>query len=146
MAIAIPLVDTIAGIIKNGQDAGLKQEEIKAQVSLAIAQHDAETIASVNATMQAEAKSDHWLQWAWRPIVGLTFSLVIINNYVLLPYFTGVHPIAIPDPMWLAMLTVLGAASYTHGQQMVEREKAQGAVALAQVSNGNGNRGNGAGH
>lgn len=32
---------------------------------------DIDLAKTVNATIQAEAKSEHWLQWAWRPIWGI---------------------------------------------------------------------------
>src|SRR4030067_595017 len=41
----------------------------------------AKQIESVNATMREESKSDHWIQFSWRPTIGFTFAAVIINNY-----------------------------------------------------------------
>ncbi|MGH9398711.1 MAG: 3TM-type holin [Terriglobia bacterium] len=89
--------------------------------------YDSQIITQVNTTMQAEAKSEHWLQWAWRPLVGLTFSLTIISNYVLLPYFAkvGLQPIVIPGDVWNTMLIVLGVAAGTRGYEKIV--KAQGA-------------------
>ena len=82
-------------------------------------------IESINATMRAEAKSDHWLQWSWRPVVGFTFAGTIINNYILLPYFKGLGlaPIDIPSGIWQAMLIVLGVAAGTRGLEKWQREK-----------------------
>ncbi len=82
-------------------------------------------VEAVNATMREEAKSEKWAQWLWRPIVGFTFSAVIINNFVLYPYFAkyGMVLVNIPDNMWNAMLVVLGAAAFTRGWQKVEAEK-----------------------
>ncbi len=79
----------------------------------------------VNDTMQSESKSEHWAQWIWRPIVGLTFSLVIINNYVVLPYLHkyGLLPISIPDNMWNAMLVILGATAAGRGLKQWQDSK-----------------------
>src|SRR3990167_9175849 len=68
---------------------------------------------TINQTMREEAKSEHFLQWAWRPTIGLTFALVIINNYILVGYLSqyGVHSIDIPGEVWNAILVILGAAS-----------------------------------
>src|SRR2546428_4752002 len=84
--------------------------------------NELQSIMSVNATMQAEAKSEHWAQWVWRPTIGLSFSAVIVNNFILLPYFAkfGLQPIVIPDDVWTAMLVILGAAAATRGWQKVE--------------------------
>ena len=84
-----------------------------------------ETIDSVNKTMQAEAKSEHWMQWAWRPTVGFTFAGTIINNYILLPYLKGfgLAPIVIPTSIWQAMLIVLGVSAGTRGLEKWEKSK-----------------------
>jgi len=84
---------------------------------------DAKAIESVNATMRAEAKSDKWWQSAWRPTVGFTFSAVIINNYILMPYFTWVHAVDIPQGVWNSILVVLGAAAATRGVERWQRER-----------------------
>jgi hypothetical protein len=86
--------------------------------------NDIRVVETVNATMQAEAKSEHFLQFSWRPIVGYTFCAVIVNNFILLPYFPSLHPIEIPAGVWESMLVVLGVASGTRGyQKIVEAKK-----------------------
>ena len=40
-----------------------------------IAKADSDAIVEVNRTMQAEAKSEHWLQWSWRPLIGVSFAI-----------------------------------------------------------------------
>lgn len=101
----------------------------KAQVALEVKklvqqeiETNSEVIESINATMRAEAKSDHWAQWLWRPVVGFTFSATIINNYILMPYF-NVTAIDIPPGIWQAMLIVLGVAAGTRGLEKWQREK-----------------------
>ncbi len=95
------------------------------QLVLKEVEQDIRVIEAVNRTMQAEARSEHWLQWSWRPIVGLTFSVVIINNYVLMPYFKpyGLQPIDIPSSLWNAMLMILGIAAGTRGLEKWQRMK-----------------------
>lgn len=80
--------------------------------ALAIKFHT-EAMIAVNATMQAEAKSEHWAQWLWRPTIGFTFAGVLINNYILVAYFAsyGVVSIPVPGEVWTAMLVILGAAA-----------------------------------
>jgi len=96
--------------------AKLAIEEAKVQTS---------TIESINATMREEAKSEHWIQYSWRPTIGFTFAGVIINNYVLLPYFIslGLKPLDIPEGIWSAMLVVLGVSSATRGLEKWQKEK-----------------------
>ena len=103
--------------------AAIAQAQIDLDAKLAAA--DAQMVAAVNATMQEEAKSEHWMVWAWRPTVGFTFCGVILNNYVLLSYLTpyGLKPVDIPGEIWSAMLVVLGAAAATRGWEKVSRNK-----------------------
>ena len=101
-------------------DEGKRLEFEKAVLDASTRQQEA-----VNTTMQAEAKSEHWMQWAWRPTVGFTFAGVIINNYILLPYCAsfGLKPLDIPEGIWSAMLVVLGVAAGTRGLQKWQKEK-----------------------
>lgn len=82
-------------------------------------------LESINATMREEAKSEHWMQWSWRPTVGFTFAGTIVNNYILLPYFStiGLKPVDIPEGIWSAMLVVLGVAAGTRGLEKWAKNK-----------------------
>jgi len=102
-------------------EAKQKAQEALYNYELQMRDKDNDVIKAVNDTMQTEAKSEHWLQWSWRPLVGITFSAVIINNYVLLPYFTkaGLQSINIPPEMWNAMLIILGVAAGTRGWEKI---------------------------
>jgi hypothetical protein len=103
---------------KQANDAA-KAELLKMQVQGELDQmtNDIAAMTQVNQTMRAEAGSGHWLQWAWRPIVGMTLALVIVNNYVLLPYMQGfgLKVIDIPDKVWEVMLAVVGVSALTRG-------------------------------
>lgn len=108
------------GVVKTPEEKQKAQEALY-NYELQMRDKDNDVIKAVNDTMQSEAKSEHWLQWSWRPIVGITFSAVIINNYILLPYFakTGLQAIQIPSEMWNAMLVVLGVAAGTRGWEKI---------------------------
>lgn len=112
------------GIIKTPEEKQKAQEALY-NYELQMRDKDNDVIKAVNDTMQSEAKSEHWPQWSWRPIVGLTFSVVILNNYVLLPYFAkfGLQPIQMPPELWNAMLVVLGIAAGTRGWEKVVNAK-----------------------
>lgn len=80
---------------------------------------------SVNATMREEAQSEKFIVYAWRPLVGFCFVALIINNFILIPYFAlyGLQPIIIPDGIWSAMLVILGVSAGTRGYEKVMRNK-----------------------
>ena len=90
---------------------------------------DTQRILAINATMQAEAKSEHWLQWAWRPINGILFGVTLTLNYVapaiinalVLPWLdASVKPVVagtIPDMVFISWGAVLGVAAWHSGVQ-----------------------------
>lgn len=92
---------------------------------------DTQRIAAVNTTMQAEAKSEHWPQWAWRPFNGFAFGAVLVLNYALpaimnslvMPFLPHppLHPTPpivpgeIPEFVFVAWGTVLGVSAWHRG-------------------------------
>lgn len=92
--------------------------ELEAALAQATAKFEAEALTAINATMQAEAKSEHWMQWAWRPFFGFTGAAILIDNYILLPYMAklGVVPLPVPAEVWIMIMAVLGVAAYTRGR------------------------------
>jgi len=84
-----------------------------------------EEMETVNSTMREEAKSEHWIVFSWRPLVGFCFVALIANNFIFMPYLAsyGLQPIIIPDGIWSAMLVVLGVSAGTRGYEKVMRAK-----------------------
>lgn len=66
----------------------------------------------------AEAKSEHWLTSAWRPITMLTFVAIVANNFILYPYlslFWEAAPVLdTPDQLW--NLLQIGIGGYVVGR------------------------------
>ncbi len=131
-----PLVDLVSGAVQGFGKAvkdvvgsfvpdPTKAAELIAQIDIASKQLEGSLVTAVNTTMQAEAKSEHILQWAWRPTFGLTGAGILVNNYILLPYFSkfGIVPIAVPTEVWLMLMAVLGVAAWTRGQEKIEKLK-----------------------
>lgn len=123
-----PALDLVNSVVDKAVPDADKRIELKAQLAAQMAKGEFDielaSIQAVNATMQAEAKSEHWMQWAWRPTVGFTFCGVILNNFVLMPYLQNyLTPIVIPGEVWTAMLVVLGASAATRGWEKVKKGK-----------------------
>ena len=78
-------------------------------------------LKKIEASMQiivAEAKSEHWIVAAWRPITMLVFVFIIANNYIIYPYLnlffdTGIE-LALPDHLW--QLLKIGLGGYVVGR------------------------------
>lgn len=102
-----------------------KALEFEQSIEQASLVYQASVIASINATMQAEGKSEHWIQWSWRPIFGFTGAAILINNYILMPYLVrfGAVIIAVPMEVWMMIMAVLGVAAWTRGAVQIEQAK-----------------------
>jgi hypothetical protein len=103
--------------LKDLEEAKINAEIKSKELDIQLEQIEAQKLESVNQTMRDESKSEHFMQWAWRPMIGFTFCAILINNYVLLPYFKnkGMEVITIPGEVFSAMLVILGVASAGRG-------------------------------
>ena len=98
--------------------------EAKANLEARIVEAESRAQEAVNATMRAEAASEHWLQWSWRPLVGYSFVATIANNYILMPYFQKyLTPIAIPAEVFYAWLAILGVTAGFRGMKQWQQTK-----------------------
>jgi len=66
----------------------------------------------------AEAKSEHWITSAWRPIVMLMFAVMIGNNFIIAPYLDAIFGTNVmfdmPEQAW-GLLSV-GLGGYVVGR------------------------------
>lgn len=66
----------------------------------------------------AEISSDSWLASSWRPILMLSFTAIIVNNYILAPYLGAMFDFGIsldiPPDMW--DLLKIGVGGYIVGR------------------------------
>lgn len=128
---ALDPISAIADFASKLVDVGSKfipDEKNRLEFESKVMEYASRQQEAVNATMREEAKSEHPIVYSWRPLVGLTFCGVIINNYILIPYFQvfGLNPIEIPDGIWQTMLVILGVAAGTRGWEKIERGKQRG--------------------
>jgi hypothetical protein len=57
--------------------------------------------------------SGNWLQRSWRPILMLSFTYIIVHNYIIVPIFS-IPAVDIPPDMW--QLLKLGVGGYVLGR------------------------------
>jgi hypothetical protein len=97
---------------------------------------DTAAVLAVNATMQAEAKSDHWPTYTWRPAIGFAVafntgmaSLLVVMVYVAVVAGVAQAATAMTNlPMVLGalaaisatVLPILGIASYFRGKAQAD--------------------------
>ncbi|WP_080509564.1 3TM-type holin [Chromobacterium subtsugae] len=109
--------------------------QISQAVQLAEIQADTADTAAVNATMQAEAKSDHWPTYSWRPFIGFCFGLLALISGITVAacylgvMFGGENPqvlaqlpgmIGAEAGVMATMAPVLGIASWFRGKMQAD--------------------------
>lgn len=95
----------------------------------------AQNASDINKSMQAEAASEHWPTYSWRPAIGFSYALlaVLTGLTVVVAYvgvmFLNVKPevlsylpamIASIAAIMAAMSTVLGVASWYRGKMQAD--------------------------
>jgi len=91
-----------------------KDQAAKAAQELRIAMLEHEQIANQLArdVVVAEAKSEHWVTSAWRPVVMLMFAVMIGNNYIIAPYLDAILGTSVmfdmPEQAWSLLSVGLG--------------------------------------
>ncbi|MBL4941161.1 MAG: hypothetical protein JKY81_05790 [Colwellia sp.] len=104
-----------------------KDEAAKAKIKLIEMQMNGElSKLQVSAgIITAEAKSEHFLVAAWRPITMLVFVFIIANNYIIYPYLSlfwdNAPSLKIPPDMW--DLLKIGIGGYTVGRTVEKAVK-----------------------
>lgn len=108
-------VDSVLGRFFEDKD---KAAEAAHQVRMALLEHEQTAQKVARDVVVAEAKSEHWITSAWRPITMLVFVAIVANNYIIAPYVdamfsAGLH-LDIPNQMW--DLIKIGLGGYVVGR------------------------------
>jgi hypothetical protein len=111
--------EKLAELKEHDQDFQLKMATLGYDSAYKIEQLNASTIDAINKTMQAEAASEHWPTYSWRPFNGFLFGTTIFCSYFLLPLCKIPVP-NIPTEVWIAWGSILGVASYFRGKAQAD--------------------------
>ena len=123
---ALPVVGKVIegalGLIDQVVEDKDKANELKSQLTEVFNKSDmskfSEQIQAQAKVIVAEAQSKSWLARNWRPILMLSFTAIIVNNYILNPWLSALFSInvimEIPEPMW--GLLKLGVGGYVVGR------------------------------
>jgi hypothetical protein len=130
LGIPVATVDTVKAVL-NGMSpekvVELKSIDYAFQEKMAQMGYDnlqkleninASVLIEVNKTMQAEAASEHWPSYSWRPFIGFMFGLYIASMFIL-PLF-GISPVKLDADMVMAIGAILGVASYFRGKAQAD--------------------------
>jgi len=118
----IPLITALAPILGDVVKKAIPDKDAQVQaenaVRLALLENSKQIEASASQIILAEAKSEHWVAAAWRPILMLTITAIVAWNYLLGPLVQAAIGVEIlldlPDEMWNLLL--VGVGGYTVGR------------------------------
>lgn len=109
-----PITDVVSEVVTDKD----KRDELLAKIRMAIIEAGQNELAAKRDIIVAEAQSDSWLASNWRPILMLSFTAIIVNNYILSPYLQAMFDfgmmLEIPADMW--SLLKIGVGGYVVGR------------------------------
>ena len=109
---ALPgIAKLIGGIIDKAVPDKDLAEKLKAESRKQILDNDSKELEAAAGIIMAEAKSEHWITSAWRPITMLTFTGLIVARWLGL---TVDVPVEIEQELWTVVQ--LGLGGYVMGR------------------------------
>jgi hypothetical protein len=79
-------------------------------------------IEKLKASVIETEMSGNWLQRSWRPILMLSLVVIVINNYILFPYFPEtLTMLDLPNELW--NLLTIGVGGYVAGRSIEKAVK-----------------------
>jgi len=122
-------VDSVLGRFFEDKD---KAAEASHELRMAMLEHEHTAQKLARDVVVAEAKSEHWITSAWRPLVMLMFAVMIGNNFIIAPYLDAIFGTSVmfdmPDQAW-GLLSV-GLGGYVvgrSGEKIVDKWRKKGA-------------------
>jgi len=116
-------VDNVLGRFFEDKDQAAQAAQ---ELRLAMLEHEQTANQLARDVVVAEAKSDHWVTGAWRPIVMLMFAVMIANNYIIAPYLDAILGTSVmfdmPDQAWSLLSIGLGGYVVGRSGEKIARE------------------------
>jgi len=102
-------VDNVLGRFFEDKDQAAKAAQ---ELRMAMLEHEQTAQQVARDVVVAEAKSEHWVTSAWRPLVMIMFAVMIGNNYIIAPYLDAIFGTSVmfdmPDQAWNLLSVGLG--------------------------------------
>jgi hypothetical protein len=93
----------------------LKYKQLLMEMEGSYINYESKLLESQSKIIESEAKGDSWLQRNWRPLLMVICMFIILNNYVLVPYF-GIPVAVLDDHIWTLM--EMGVTGYVAGRSL----------------------------
>jgi hypothetical protein len=107
------LIDGISTTEEEKLAAKAQLASITQDYRLKLAQVDAEVAKEQARVVIAEAQSVSWLARNWRPLLMLTFVVILVYNWIISPLFSQ-PSVTVPSDMW--DLLKIGVGGYVVGR------------------------------
>ena len=79
-------------------------------------------LEELKASVLTTEMQGNWLQRSWRPLLMLSLVLIIVNNYILFPYFPDtLTMLDLPEQLWT--LLTIGVGGYVGGRSIEKAVK-----------------------
>lgn len=102
-------VDNVLGRFFEDKDQAAKAAQ---ELRIAMLEHEQTAQEVARDVVVAEAKSEHWITSAWRPLTMLMFAVMIGNNFIIAPYLDAIFGTSVmfdmPDQAWSLLSVGLG--------------------------------------
>jgi len=116
-------IDNVLGRFFEDKD---KAAQAAQELRLSMLDHEQTAQKVARDVVVAEAKSEHWVTSAWRPIIMLMFGVMIANNFIIAPYmdaFLGTNVMFdMPDQAWSLLSVGLGGYVVGRSAEKVAKE------------------------
>ena len=113
-ALAAPLFGIIDKAVEDKDQAA----RIKADLQTQLIGQAGQQLEAQMQVILAEAQGESWLQRNWRPVLMITITAIVANNYLLAPYLGAVFgtglQLPLPERLWDLM--TLGVGGYIAGR------------------------------
>lgn len=121
----IGLVSSLLPVVGNVLDRVLpdqvERDKVKAELQAQMLQHSSVIEKAAADVVVAEAKGESWLQRNWRPITMMSFVVIVVNNYIAVPWLQTLGAPAvsldIPPDMWSLLQIGIGGYIVSRGAE-----------------------------
>jgi hypothetical protein len=93
----------------------LKYKQLLVDMESSFLDYENKLLSSQAQIVTAEAKGESGLQRNWRPLLMLMCMFIILNNYVLVPYFK-IPVVVLDEHIW--KLIEMGVTGYVAGRSL----------------------------
>jgi len=115
------VADVALQAAKLAAEKKISEEEARARIASSAYELLAREAEAAREVIVAEARSESWLTRSWRPLVAVSFALVVLFYALILPVavgWFGLPPVRVGDALlgWVMQAVMLALGGYIGGR------------------------------